>query len=834
MIANESAEIRESFRDETCKTRHRSVAKLLFIHMMGYPTQFGQVECLKLIASNNYTEKRVGYLGLVQLLNEQDDVLLMVTNIMQIDMNSSNNQIAGMSITSMANVATAEMCRDLCKDVCKLMGHSNSYIRKKAALAGVRIARKCPDLVEDLANEIPKLIEDRSHVVVMNGVNLLLEAMKSSPTVRSKFLQFNSLIVKAMRNLIHSVHSPEHSIGGVTDPFLQVRLIKLLCKLTTGQPAEETCDCLAQVSTNTDSAKNAGNAVLYECVKTILDVQSTSGLRVLATNIMGRFLMSRDNNLRYVALNSLLRLVKIDPLAVQRHKTTIMDCLKDPDLVIKKRALELTSVLINENNVKQIVKELIDYLLSSEPELKEAIVAKLCNALEANSPSKQWTIDTLTQILSIAGSFVADEVISSTAHIISSSPELQAYSVHKLFRALKDNIDQQGLVLLSVWCIGEYGDLITRSKVTFPEITYNPVPVSEIFSILEKILISPSSDLCKEYVLTSVVKLTVRAPDYRDNFKKLLIAQSAALNVELQQRACEYLQLLDENWDSVRAPLLERMPVFSKYASSSSQAETSKPDKAEDVWMLDLLGDGSAPLLPNTPPLPGSGLPEPTTGQVQGTLPVTSPGVSAGMVTDLLGGLDLTGVYSPSPATYQAGPAYPSYVTPSYTPALGTFGSSASPTLSSNPGSSYPVTSLAQPGSLLDLGSGDNEFHEFQSAAPTPSIVVAFEDEEIAIHFHTSPGDSQADTVINCVSRNKTGGEIRDFKLFSAVQKHLVLNLAAASNTKMGSGEVITQQIKIHNTQHGVKSIVVRLKIDYNLEGNPRSKIATVDSIPNT
>ncbi len=291
-----------------------------------------------------------------------------------------------------------------------------------------------------------------------------------------------------MRNLLHSVHSPEHSIGGVTDPFLQVRLVKLLCKLTTNAPTEETCDCLAQVSTNTDSGKNAGNAVLYECVKTILDVQSTSGLRVLATNIMGRFLMSRDNNLRYVALNSLLRLVKIDPLAVQRHKTTIMDCLKDPDLVIKKKALELTSVLINENNVKQIVKELIDYLLSSEPELKEAIVAKLCAALEVHSSSKQWTIDTIAQILSIAGSYVADDVISSTANIISSTPELQAYSVHKLFRVVKDNIDQQGLVLLSVWCVGEYGDFITKNRVTFPDLVLTQCPSAKSQQFLSEFL----------------------------------------------------------------------------------------------------------------------------------------------------------------------------------------------------------------------------------------------------------------------------------------------------------------------------------------------------------
>lgn len=32
--------------------RHRDVAKVLFISMLGYPTQFAQVECLKLVASS--------------------------------------------------------------------------------------------------------------------------------------------------------------------------------------------------------------------------------------------------------------------------------------------------------------------------------------------------------------------------------------------------------------------------------------------------------------------------------------------------------------------------------------------------------------------------------------------------------------------------------------------------------------------------------------------------------------------------------------------------------------------------------------------------------------
>jgi hypothetical protein len=52
----------------------------MFIHMLGYPTHFGQMECLKLIASAGFPEKRIGYLGLMLLLDERQEVLMLVTN----------------------------------------------------------------------------------------------------------------------------------------------------------------------------------------------------------------------------------------------------------------------------------------------------------------------------------------------------------------------------------------------------------------------------------------------------------------------------------------------------------------------------------------------------------------------------------------------------------------------------------------------------------------------------------------------------------------------------------------------------------------------------------
>jgi AP-1 complex subunit gamma-1 len=80
VVAKECANIRNAIRAESSEYRHRNVAKLLYIHMLGHPTHFGQMECLKLLASTSYADKRVGYLGLMLLLDEKQEVLMLATH----------------------------------------------------------------------------------------------------------------------------------------------------------------------------------------------------------------------------------------------------------------------------------------------------------------------------------------------------------------------------------------------------------------------------------------------------------------------------------------------------------------------------------------------------------------------------------------------------------------------------------------------------------------------------------------------------------------------------------------------------------------------------------
>lgn len=190
---------------------------------------------------------------------------------------------------------------------------------------------------------------------------------------------------------------------------------------------------------------------------------SEGGLRVLAVNILGRFLLNSDKNIRYVALNTLLRTVHADTSAVQRHRTTILECLKDPDVSIRRRAMELSFALINAQNVRTMIKELLQFLEKSDSEFKAQCSSGMVLAAERYAPTTRWHLDTLLSVLMAAGNFLRDDVVSSTIQLISSSgPSDQSYIAGRLWESLQAAMspeDKQPVLQVALWAIGEYGDL---------------------------------------------------------------------------------------------------------------------------------------------------------------------------------------------------------------------------------------------------------------------------------------------------------------------------------------------------------------------------------------
>ncbi|KAJ3538050.1 hypothetical protein NM688_g6576 [Phlebia brevispora] len=564
LIKQESAAIRASFREEDSYARHNNVAKLLYIHMLGSEAHFGQMECLKLVASPRFGDKRLGYLGIMLLLDESQEVLTLVTNSLKNDMNHTNMYAVGLALCTFADIASEEMSRDLANEIEKLLGSSNTYIRKKAALCALRVIKKVPELADHFVSKAKNLLTDRNHGVLLSAITLVTEMCQIDPGCLEEFRNAVPLLVRHLKALVTTGYSPEHDVSGITDPFLQVKVLRLLRLLGKGdaQASETMNDILAQVATNTDSSKNVGNSILYETVLTVLEIEADSGLRVMAINILGKFLSNRDNNIRYVALNTLNKVVSIDTNAVQRHRNIILDCLRDGDISIRRRALELSYALINENNVRILIRELLAFLEVADDEFKLGMTTQICLAAERFAPNKRWHIDTVLRVLKLAGNFVREEILSAFIRLVAYTPELQAYTASKLYTALRADISQESLTLSATWVIGEYSEIILEGGLV-DEDQPKPITDVELIDLLVSTLDSPYANyLTRQFVLTALTKISARpttSAAQQERIQTILASYTTSPELELQQRAVEFANLF--NLGDIRAGVLERMPA---------------------------------------------------------------------------------------------------------------------------------------------------------------------------------------------------------------------------------------------------------------------------------
>ncbi|PAV19970.1 Adaptor complex AP-1 gamma subunit [Pyrrhoderma noxium] len=792
LIQKESAAIRTSFKEEDSYTRHNNVAKLLYIHMLGYPAHFGQIECLKLVASPRFSDKRLGYLGIMLLLDENQEVLTLVTNSLKNDMNHSNMYAVGLALCTFANISSEEMSRDLANEIEKLLGSSNTYIRKKAALCALRVVKKVPDLIDHFISKAKNLLADRNHGNMLAATTLIAEMVKADQNCLNEFRSAVPLLVRQLKHLVTAGYSPEHDVSGITDPFLQVKILRLMRLLGKGdQQASETMnDILAQVATNTDSTKNVGNSILYEAVLAILEIEADSGLRVMAINILGKFLSNRDNNIRYVALNTLNKVVSMDTNAVQRHRNIILDCLRDGDISIRRRALELSYALINEQNVRVLIRELLAFLEVADTEFKLGMTTQISLAAERFAPNKRWHIDTFLRVLKLAGNYVREEILSAFIRLVAHTPELQAYSASKLYTALQADISQESLTLAAVWVIGEYSEILLEGGIVDEE---QPQQTSDtdMVDLLVSVLDSPYANyLIRQFVLTALTKMSGRpttSVTQQQRIMSLLNSYATSPELEIQQRAVEFENLLQLG--EIKFGVLERMPAPEIKATVMGIVVENKPVGSTASKEIDLLGDDTSTA--NSPS-------------------VQSPVVQNSQAL-------LAEIFGPSPTSASSIPTTSSSTQPqksSVNDILGLFGSSTS-----TPSPAPASTSVPDSSSL---------FSPVQSPPPQPVVpaapklqsYVVYEENELRISL-TPQVSPQRAGVVNILARFQVTGEntASEINFQAAVPKTQQLQMLPMSSNTVSPGATETQQMRVIAPVGS--HVRLRLRIAYSIGGRP-------------
>ncbi|CAM0942812.1 unnamed protein product [Alopecurus aequalis] len=744
------------------------------------------------------------------------------------------------------------MARDLAPEVERLMRSRDANTKKKAALCSVRIVRKVPELAENFMGLAASLLKEKHHGVLISAVQLCTELCKASKDTL-EYLRKNCIdgLVRILRDVSNSSYAPEYDVAGISDPFLHIRVLKLMRILGQGDAdcSEYMNDILAQVATKTESNKNAGNAILYECVETIMGIEATSGLRVLAINILGRFLSNRDNNIRYVALNILMRAITVDTQAVQRHRVTILECVKDADASIRKRALELIYLLVNDTNVKPLTKELVDYLDVADPDFKEDLTAKICSITEKFSEDKLWYLDQMFKVLSLAGNHVKDDVWHALIVVISNASELQGYSVRSLYRALQAYSEQGSLLRVAVWCIGEYGEMLVNNVGMLE--AEEPVTVTEPEAVdaVELGFNRHSADVTtRSMCLVALLKLSSRFPSMSERIKKIVAQNKENMVLELQQRSIEFGSIIQRH-QSIRSTLLERMPVLDEATylvkrANATQATIPAYKPASAVTPGDLK-------LPN-------GVAKPAVAPLADLLdlgsddaPVTTTASSTAAPTDFLdllgiGGTNLSSAGVPSSAGTDilmdllsigsspsqnglldlSSPAQEKKPIAEPMDLLGSLSSSAS---SSGTKSS---TVVPQAVDLLDGLSASTSVSGLEDACPS---ITAFESATLKIVFdlRKQPAKPQ-ETTIHATFTNLTSTTYTDFIFQAAVPKFIQLRLDPASgNVVPASGKgSVTQGFNVTNNQHGQKPLAMRIRMSYKVNGEDRLEQGQVSNFP--
>lgn len=405
---NNDQEKLESFFDKSiqeCKTELKStnldlksiaILKLAYLEMYGFDMSWCSFSILEVMASQKFQHKRIGYLAAIQILQRQnnDDALMLMTNLLKKDLNSSNYAEASLAISGVAAVVSKDLALDLCDDVAKLLTHSRPLIRKKAVLAIYKIFLKNPEALRIYYERIVEKLEDADSSVVSATVNVICELAHMNP---SNYIELAPIFYKMMKESKNN--------------WMVIRLLKLFSSLSLVEPRLKN-KILPEIIELMQSTKALSLA--YECINAILngnmltfdDIDTGKAI----TEKLLTFFESNDQNLKYVGLLAFIKTCKIHQNLIKKYDKIILTSIYDNDITIRETSLEIVNSLVSEDNIVTIVTRLMVQLLPFKEQQN--------HLEEINNKISRLTQDSESDVSFMIGSLQQPVIVSDKYKIL--------------------------------------------------------------------------------------------------------------------------------------------------------------------------------------------------------------------------------------------------------------------------------------------------------------------------------------------------------------------------------------------------------------------------------
>ncbi|XP_065808584.1 AP-2 complex subunit alpha-2-like isoform X2 [Labrus bergylta] len=579
-INKELANIRSKFKGDKALdgySKKKYVCKLLFIFLLGHDIDFGHMEAVNLLSSNKYTEKQIGYLFISVLVNSNSDLIRLINNGIKNDLASRNPTFMNLALHCIANVGSREMAEAFASQIPSILvaGDTMDSVKQSAALCLLRLNRMCPDLVPmgEWTARVVHLLNDQHLGVVTAATSLITNLAQKSP---DDFKTAVALSVARLSRIVTSaaIDLQDYTYYFVAAPWLSVKLLRLLQCYPPPEDAalrSRLTECLETILNKAQEPpkskkvqhSNAKNAILFEAISLIILYDSEPTLLVRACNQLGQFLQHRETNLRYLALESMCTLAssEFSHEAVKTHIDTVINALKtERDVSVRQRAVDLLYAMCDRSNAKQIVAEMLSYLETADYSIREEIVLKVAILAEKYAVDYTWYVDTILNLIRMAGDHVSEEVWYRVIQIVINRDEVQGYAAKTVFEALQAPACHENMVKVGGYILGEFGNLIAGDSRSSPLVQFN--------------LLHSKFHLCsvptRALLLSAYIKFINLFPEIKTTIQDVLRSDSQLRNadVELQQRAVEYLRLSSIASTDILATVLEEMPPFPERESS--------------------------------------------------------------------------------------------------------------------------------------------------------------------------------------------------------------------------------------------------------------------------
>ncbi|KAI4822599.1 hypothetical protein KUCAC02_008132 [Chaenocephalus aceratus] len=579
-INKELANIRSKFKGDKALdgySKKKYVCKLLFIFLLGHDIDFGHMEAVNLLSSNKYTEKQIGYLFISVLVNSNSELIRLINNAIKNDLSSRNPTFMCLALHCIANVGSREMAEAFASEIPRILvaGDTMDSVKQSAALCLLRLYKTSPDLVlmGEWTSRVVHLLNDQHMGVVTAAISLITCLSQKNP---DEFKTCVSLAVSRLSRIVSSASTDlqDYTYYFVPAPWLSCKLLRLLqCypPPEDGAVKGRLVECLETILNKAQEPpkskkvqhSNAKNAILFEAIALIIHYDSEPNLLVRACNQLGQFLQHRETNLRYLALESMCTLAssEFSHEAVKTHIETVINALKtERDVSVRQRAADLLYAMCDRSNAKQIVAEMLSYLETADYSIREEMVLKVAILAEKYAVDYSWYVDTILNLIRIAGDYVSEEVWYRVIQIVINRDDVQGYAAKTVFEALQAPACHENMVKVGGYILGEFGNLIAGDPRSSPLVQFN--------------LLHSKFHLCsvptRALLLSAYIKFINLFPETKATIQEVLRCDSQIRNsdVELQQRAVEYLKLSSIASTDVLATVLEEMPPFPERESS--------------------------------------------------------------------------------------------------------------------------------------------------------------------------------------------------------------------------------------------------------------------------